>query len=102
MTLSERPVAESFGFFGKADSSGYPELVHFSKDVGQVQARENAPIAAWNQTIEKPKTFCQGKAFTDRDFNLNVSLTFLLFDCNNSYSFSFKKILSKEYLGRNL
>ena len=92
----------SFRFFGKADSSGYPELVHFSKDVGQVQARENAPIAAWNQTIEKPKPFCQGKAFTDRDFNLNVSLTFLLFDCNNSYSFSFKKILSKEYLGLNL
>ena len=60
----------------KADSSGYPEIVHFSKDVGQAQARENAPVTTWNLTVEKPSPFEQAQIFTGRDltFKLRVSM----------------------------
>ena len=47
-------------------ATGYAEFIRFKKDVGQAQARENAPFTAWDQKIEKPLPFSQGSASTDR------------------------------------
>ena len=58
VVLRTRPSRrEKTGFFS---SDKYPDLDHFSKNVGQVQARQNAPVTAWNLTIdptEKPLRF---------------------------------------------
>ena len=43
------------GFIPKyGDISGFPELVHFSQDVGQGQARQNVPNIAWDIPIDRP------------------------------------------------
>ena len=59
VVLTTRPSRrEKTGFFSL---DKYPDLEHFSKNVGQVQARQNARVTAWDLTIEKPLPFNQGK-----------------------------------------
>ena len=60
------------GAFGKkyGEISGFPELVHFSNDVGQVGARQNVPNIAWNISLEKPNEpfYCERKYSEGWDF----------------------------------
>ena len=44
----------------------FPELLYFSNDVGQGEARNNA--YAWNLDIEKPLPFRTERVFKGKDF----------------------------------
>ena len=59
--------SEKFG-----DISGFPELVHFSQNVGQVQARENVPNIAWNIPIDRSNEpfYCDRKYSKGSDLNI--------------------------------
>ena len=61
------------GFFGTpyGDISEYPDLVHFSQNVGQDQARENVPNIAWNVTFDRSnEPFHCDRKYEGSDLNI--------------------------------
>ena len=54
------------GSFHSKLRKAFPELLYFSNDVGQGEARNNA--YAWNLDIEKPLPFSNQRLFKGKDF----------------------------------